>query len=166
MYCGFMTLYWLLMQPIHFVTNSRKRGNVKLAAKQSHLAIIQINVEAHRLAWRWLPLSAVLFLALQSLSHCPSCVLWPAWSVILLPHPCLIADYDLLFSWSHRLNLVEVMNITSLDIQSYHLSPQMSNWNQLQIFGTPFGNFKCRKTESDWILYPTLILLNCKWWQN
>lgn len=43
------------------------------------------------------------------LSHGPSCVLPPAWSVILLPHPGLIADYDHVSSWLHRLNLVEVM---------------------------------------------------------
>lgn len=43
------------------------------------------------------------------LPHGPSCVLTPAWSVILLPRLGLIADYDHVFSWSHRLNLVEVM---------------------------------------------------------
>lgn len=110
MYCGFMTLYWFLMQPIHFVTNSIKRGNVKLAAKQSHLAIILINVEAHRPAWRWLPLSVVVFLDLKSPLPLPFLCLTTC-LVCHSPPPCpgLIADYDLVSSWLHRLNLVKVM---------------------------------------------------------
>lgn len=39
----FYDLYWLLMQVIHFVTNNKKREKIKLAAEQSHPAIIQIN---------------------------------------------------------------------------------------------------------------------------
>lgn len=67
------------------------------------------------------------------------------------PPPCpgLIVSYELVSSWSHTLNLAEVMKWYShfFDMQSCHLSPLMINGDLLQLLGTSFDNFKwCMKT--------------------